>query len=156
MYPEDGKIWDMYSTKALAYRQPALRKLQERRRLLQPANTHSPKSWFNEGKPMYSDAFHLYPTDGKVNGQRSNYPALANVPAALISALTMALRLSVVAVPALFSGYSGRVFEPDDEYKGDFARSYFYMAAAYNNKNQQLVKRYAGKNNYPVFTSWVQ
>ena len=33
-----------------------------------------PKSWFDEASPMKSDAFHIYPTDGKVNGQRSNYP----------------------------------------------------------------------------------
>ena len=33
-----------------------------------------PKSWFNDASPMYSDIFHIYPTDGKVNGQRSNWP----------------------------------------------------------------------------------
>lgn len=33
-----------------------------------------PKSWFSKASPMVSDAFHIYPTDGKVNGQRSNYP----------------------------------------------------------------------------------
>ena len=32
-----------------------------------------PKSWFQEAKPAYSDLFHLYPTDGYVNGRRSNY-----------------------------------------------------------------------------------
>ena len=32
-----------------------------------------PKSWFGQAKPAYSDLFHLYPTDGKVNGMRSNY-----------------------------------------------------------------------------------
>ena len=32
-----------------------------------------------------------------------------------------------------YPGYSGTVFEPDDEYKGDFARTYFYMACAYQN-----------------------
>jgi hypothetical protein len=30
-----------------------------------------------------------------------------------------------------FSGYSGTVFEPVTEYKGDFARTYFYMATRY-------------------------
>mgnify|MGYP003969858621 CR=1 FL=1 len=33
-----------------------------------------PKSWFNNASPMNSDLFHLYPTDGYVNGMRSNYP----------------------------------------------------------------------------------
>ncbi|MCU0517779.1 MAG: endonuclease, partial [Oscillatoria sp. Prado101] len=31
----------------------------------------------------------------------------------------------------VFPGYSGTVFEPIDEYKGDFARSYFYMLTRY-------------------------
>ncbi len=33
-----------------------------------------PQSWFNSSSPMVSDLFHVYPTDGKVNGWRSNYP----------------------------------------------------------------------------------
>ncbi|MBC8399937.1 MAG: endonuclease, partial [Candidatus Marinimicrobia bacterium] len=33
-----------------------------------------PKSWFNENSPMNTDLFHLYPTDGYVNGRRGNYP----------------------------------------------------------------------------------
>lgn len=33
-----------------------------------------PKSWFSEGTPMYTDLFHLVPTDGYVNGKRGNYP----------------------------------------------------------------------------------
>ena len=33
-----------------------------------------PKSWFNDATPMYTDLFHLYPSDGKVNGMRGNFP----------------------------------------------------------------------------------
>src|SRR5665648_900188 len=33
-----------------------------------------PKSWFNDASPMYTDLFHLYPTDGYVNNRRGNYP----------------------------------------------------------------------------------
>ncbi|MCF8429336.1 MAG: endonuclease, partial [Bacteroidia bacterium] len=33
-----------------------------------------PQSWFGSASPMGSDMFHIYPTDGKVNGERSNYP----------------------------------------------------------------------------------
>ena len=33
-----------------------------------------PKSWFNDAMPMKTDLFHIYPTDGYVNGMRSNYP----------------------------------------------------------------------------------
>ena len=31
-------------------------------------------------------------------------------------------------------GYSGTVFEPIDEFKGDLARAYFYMATRYQDK----------------------
>src|ERR1700752_2380940 len=33
-----------------------------------------PQSWFNSVTGPVSDMFHIYPTDGKVNGERSNYP----------------------------------------------------------------------------------
>ena len=33
-----------------------------------------PQSWFGEATPMKSDAYHIYPSDGKINGWRDNYP----------------------------------------------------------------------------------
>ena len=86
-----------------------------------------PKSWFNEGTPMYTDLFHLYPTDGKVNGQRSNYPFGEVGTVSWTS--TNGSKLGTCNYP----GYTGTVFEPIDEYKGDFARTYFYMATRYEN-----------------------
>lgn len=147
----DGTIWDMYSTKHW-----------------KPNTTcgnytkvgdcynreHSfPKSWFNDAKPMYSDAFHLYPTDGKVNNQRSNYPY-----GECANGTTLPSSGSVKALGRLgsctFPGYSGTVFEPDDQYKGDFARSYFYMAAAYNDKIAGWKSKMLAGNSYPAFSSW--
>jgi hypothetical protein len=32
---------------------------------------------------------------------------------------------------SIFEGFTGRAFEPANEYKGDFARTYFYMATCY-------------------------
>ncbi|MDD6668728.1 MAG: endonuclease, partial [Bacteroidales bacterium] len=69
---DNGKIWDMYSTKEFSTTEKcgnygAIGDCYNRE--------HSfPKSWFNDASPMYSDLFHLYPTDGYVNNQRSNYP----------------------------------------------------------------------------------
>lgn len=147
----DGTIWDMYSTKHW-----------------KPNTTcgnytkvgdcynreHSfPKSWFNDAKPMYSDAFHLYPTDGKVNNQRSNYPY-----GECANGTTLPSNGSVKALGRLgsctFPGYSGTVFEPDDQYKGDFARSYFYMAAAYNDKIAGWDSKMLAGNSYPAFSPW--
>ena len=84
-----------------------------------------PKSWFNDLTPSYSDMFHLYPTDGKVNGQRGNYP-YGNV-----SNPTWTSRNGSKLGLNTFPGYSGTAFEPIDAYKGDLARSSMYMSVRY-------------------------
>jgi endonuclease I len=85
-----------------------------------------PKSWFGgEVYPMYSDLFHLYPTDGYVNNIRSDYP-YGEVGSATKTSSNGSKKGSCSV-----SGYTGVVFEPIDEYKGDLARSYFYMATRY-------------------------
>jgi endonuclease I len=86
-----------------------------------------PKSWFGgEIAPMYTDLFHLIPADGYVNGMRSNYPyGEAGGAGPWIS--KNGSRLGACLSP----GYGGIVFEPRDEYKGDIARNYFYMATRY-------------------------
>jgi endonuclease I len=89
-----------------------------------------PKSWFGgEVYPMYSDLFQIVPTDGWVNNKRSNYP-YGEVGSASWTSLNGS-KLGSCNV----SGYSGTVFEPIDEYKGDFARGYFYMSTRYYNED---------------------
>lgn len=85
-----------------------------------------PKSWFNDGYPMYSDVHHLFPSDGHVNGQRSNFPYGEVGSADFISQ-----NGSKKGSAAGGLGYTGTVFEPIDEFKGDLARAYFYMATRY-------------------------
>ena len=84
-----------------------------------------PQSWFNSQEPMQSDLFHVYPTDGYVNGRRSNNPF-----AEVDNPTWTSLNGSKLG-PSVSAGYSGTGFEPIDEYKGDFARTYFYMAVRY-------------------------
>jgi endonuclease I len=84
-----------------------------------------PSSWFNDASPMVSDIFHLVPTDGYVNNRRSNYP-FGEVGTATWTSLNGSKVGNCVS-----PGYSGVVFEPRDEYKGDFARAYFYMETRY-------------------------
>ena len=88
-----------------------------------------PKSWFSDLTPMYTDLFHIYPTDGYVNGKRSNYPYGKVGSASWTSQNGSKLGNSSTA------GYSGIVFEPIDAYKGDLARTYFYMATRYYNED---------------------
>lgn len=84
-----------------------------------------PASWFSDKTPMYSDMFHIYPTDGWVNNKRGNLP-YGDVG----NASWTSLNGSKIG-NCSNSGYSGEVFEPIDEYKGDIARTYFYMAVRY-------------------------
>ncbi len=85
-----------------------------------------PQSWFGDGAyPMYSDLFHLYPTDGYVNGKRSNYPY------GKVGQVSWTSQNGSKLGSSASSGYTGTVFEPINEYKGDFARSYFYMSVRY-------------------------
>ena len=85
-----------------------------------------PSSWFGGTvSPMYTDLFHIYPTDGFVNSKRGNYPfGEVNNPS------WTSMNGSRVGNNST-AGYSGVVFEPIDAYKGDLARSQFYMATRY-------------------------
>lgn len=86
-----------------------------------------PQSSFNSAAPMVSDAHHIPPTDGKVNGIRSNYPHGKVAIASITTKNGSKLGTSGV------SGYTGTVFEPINEFKGDIARMYFYFATRYEN-----------------------
>lgn len=86
-----------------------------------------PQSVFNEQSPMVADAHFITPTDGKVNGMRSNYPH------GVVSTPTYISQNGGKLGPNSTSGYSGTVFEPINEFKGDIARMYFYFATRYEN-----------------------
>lgn len=87
-------------------------------------------SWWGgkTGSPeAYSDLFHLNPSDQNANNKKSNYP-----PAELTDARLFDNGLFRVGTPAEgLGGGAKSAFEPADEYKGDFARSYFYIFTAY-------------------------
>ena len=115
-----------------------------------------PRSWFGgEVSPMNTDVFHIYPTDIRVNSQRGNNPygVCANGTRLSYGSYVAKGKLGNSTYP----GYSGVVFEPDDEYKGDLARTYFYMATCYKNElpswpgSAQL--DYA-RNKYKAFSTW--
>lgn len=148
----NGKVWDMYSTKEWTVGQERCGNYKYVGDCINREHSF-PKSWFGDGSPMVSDAFHIYPTDGKVNGQRSNYAY-----GECANGTTLPSNGNVKALGKLgtctFPGYTGKVFEPDDEYKGDFARSYFYMAACYYDKIAGWSSDMLAGNNFPAFKSW--
>lgn len=84
-----------------------------------------PQSWFNEQTTPRSDLHHIFPTDGFVNGKRANYPF------GEVRSATWTSQNGSKLGPCKTSGYSGTVFEPIDEYKGDFARAIMYMSVRY-------------------------
>ncbi|WP_264538441.1 endonuclease [Flavobacterium sp. N1736] len=86
-----------------------------------------PQSVFNEASPMVADAHFITPTDGKVNGMRSNYPH------GTVSSATYTSQNGSKLGSSGVSGYSGTVFEPVNAFKGDIARMYFYFATRYEN-----------------------
>ena len=83
-----------------------------------------PQSWFNEQTTPRTDLHHIFPTDCWVNHERSSYP-YGEVHSG--TTFQNGSKLGASKTP----GYSGKVFEPIDEYKGDFARAYFYMSVRY-------------------------
>ncbi len=96
-----------------------------------------PQSVFSSQAPMYSDAHHLLPTDGRVNGFRSNYPFGRVDNSQLVSQNGITnptlngSKLGNNLNSGYSAGYTGIVFEPIDEFKGDIARIYFYFATRY-------------------------
>ena len=84
-----------------------------------------PSSWFNNNYPMKTDLFHLYPTDGYVNNRRANYPF------GEVGTSTWMSENGSKVGNCSYQNCEGTVFEPIDEYKGDFARTYFYMSTRY-------------------------
>ncbi len=134
--PDNGKVWDMYSdrpngTPAYYFTFGSDQCGSYSGESDCYNREHSvPKSWFGGSvAPMYTDLFHLVPTDGFVNSKRSNLPF-----GKVINATWTSTNGSKVGTSNI-SGYSGFVFEPIDSFKGDFARIYFYMAVCYMDKN---------------------
>ena len=84
-----------------------------------------PQSWFNNDGIARTDLHHIFPTDGFVNSKRSNY-AFGEVRSPSWTS-TNGSKLGSSKTP----GFSGTVFEPIDEYKGDFARALMYMSVRY-------------------------
>lgn len=149
---DNGKIWDMYSTKEFTY---STNQCGTYSKIGDCYNReHSfPKSWFNDATPMYTDLFHVYPTDGYVNNQRSNYPFGECSGGTYVASSGNTKPLGKLGKSTV-SGYTGTVWEPDDEYKGDFARTYFYMVAAYNDKIPNWSSEMLDGSKYPGFASW--
>lgn len=167
VYPSDstgkaGKIWDMYSDCLFTPTGKGDGK---------QCGTYSgvcdcfnrehslPKSWFNEKKPAYYDLGHIVPTDGKVNGMRSNnvfgecasgYATWGTGKLGKAKAVTT---MNVKGSSTITTTFTGTAFEPADKYKGDFARMYMYMVIRYKPGNSNSVDLAAAGEGSTMFNS---
>ena len=158
---DNGKVWDMYSTmREMTFVTDQTGQAGYKKEGDNYNREHSfPKSWFNDEYPMYTDLFHLYPTDAWVNNARGNDP-FGEVGSTYTAS---ANNFSKWGNARSGLGYTGKVFEPNDEYKGDFARTYFYMITCYESyKNSNGQSRQITSWNcvmldgkiYPGFSEW--
>lgn len=167
VYPSDstgkaGKIWDMYSDCLFTPTGKGDGK---------QCGTYSgvcdcfnrehslPKSWFNEKTPAYYDLGHIVPTDGKVNGMRSNnvfgecasgYATWGTGKLGKAKAVTTT---NVKGSSTITTTFTGTAFEPADKYKGDFARMYMYMVIRYKPGNSNSVNLAAAGDGQKMFNS---
>ena len=111
-----------------------------------------PNSWWggSSSDTAYTDLHHLIPTDGWVNSERGNLPfgnCANGTPKGTGKRGT-----------CTFSGYNGTVFEVADEYKGDFARMYFYFAVRYMTRISSYTSGLGNvvftSGNYKCLTTW--
>lgn len=131
---DNGKIWDMYSDCSWTVGSDQCGGYSNECDCYN--REHSiPKSWFggSESGPG-CDIFQVVPTDGYVNNRRSNY-AFGEVSSASYTydgaklgsakSITITSGNTIAGNTGASVSCSGTVFEPRDEYKGDFARGYF-------------------------------
>jgi endonuclease I len=112
-----------------------------------------PQSWFNSASPMVSDIHHLVPSDGYVNGQRGNFPY------GPVGTATYTSQNGSKKGNGIYPGFSGTVFEPINEFKGDFARMQLYMAVRYENliaswQTNSNADDVLNGSSYQVFDAW--
>ncbi|WP_347219094.1 endonuclease, partial [Chryseobacterium sp.] len=108
-----------------------------------------PQSLFNKSAPMVSDVHFIRATDGKVNGMRSNYPF------GKVGSATFTSKNGSKLGNSASSGYSGTVFEPIDEFKGDVARMIFYFVTRYQSKLSTFASGdMLGSSTFPGLQSW--
>lgn len=149
----DGKVWDIYSCTTNYSFSDNVGGYKREGDMYNREHT-IPQSWFKEASPMVADIVHVIPTDGYVNNRRNSFPfGETNSPT-----YTSNKGFSKVG-PSCTEGYSGTVFEPNDEYKGDIARIYFYMATCYEDRIGSWTKGTANTviagNKYPAYKPWV-
>ena len=89
--------------------------------------------WGHTENNAYRDLFNLYPADGYANGRKSNNPiGVVDGATSFDNGVTKVGKSSSYSSDQLITAW-----EPADEWKGDFARTYFYMATTYQHMTDE-------------------
>jgi len=129
----NGKLWDIYSD--IPGGTPSYEYTMGTQQCGNGANHENscynrehlwPQSKFSSNYPMESDLWIAYPTDYYVNGQR------ADLPYGKVGTATKTFTNGTKIGNNVYTGSpAGNCFEPIDSFKGDVARSYFYVVTRY-------------------------
>ena len=114
----------------------------------------APQSWWGGGTSIAvgNDLIQVIPSDSRANNAKGNYPlGVVKGSASYPSNPSLNTRMKTGK-----NANGELVFEPCDEYKGDFARIYFYVATCYpdvNWENRNDVNVSFKKEDYPTLKS---
>ena len=147
----DGYFWDMYSTDRHATYLGGT--IQNREHCM-------PRSWWQIGTgsnidygEANGDLHNLYPANEAANSAKSNFP-LGITANTTFNNGVVRVGSSAIAI----GGYTASVFEPANEYKGDFARTYMYMVTRYENYSNRWrstgTSTMLQNNTYPTLTTY--
>ena len=141
----ENQVFDMYSTGEFFFSKSPTTMMNKEHVV--------PQSWWGKGAKygIYTDLFNVYPSEQRANSAKSNYPV--GIVDGQVSFKNERCKVGT----SKNSGGAGKVFEPCDEFKGDFARIYFYDATTYANVNWEsnAAAFHKGVNAYPTLEDWI-
>ena len=106
------------------------------------------KSWWGGGKNnAYCDLHHLNPSDQNANSRKSNYPLGELTSVSWDNGVTFVGKANI-------DGSSQNAYEPCDEYKGDFARTFMYMFTCYQDLTWEYTWMNYENSTYPTLKPW--
>lgn len=141
----DSTVWDMYSPKKRYF------PIENGSACAMNIEHCFPSSWWAEDDNMpYTDLFHLNPADGQANTRKNDYP-----PGVIDGKPAYDNGIFKVGKNSAYGTFN--IFEPADIYKGDFARTYFYMVTCYEDLTWNAEKNQCPLTNtsYLEFDPWL-
>lgn len=107
-----------------------------------------PQSVYNSNFPMQSDIHCVIPSDCRVNNFRGSLP-FGEVASANWTSMNGSQRGT-----SAIMGYSGTMFEPIDEFKGDIARALLYFAVRYHDDMDTYSYDMFNGTEFQAFENW--